>query len=133
MAVWDHPQRFDDPSPAELEYAEIWQAIDKVVYSRTLTDVVTSRTRLERSFSPDDVRAMKASAPGDISIGGAELAGHAIRAGLVDEYRLFVNPIVVGGGKRALPDDAWWELELLDERRFANGVVYLRYATRPRR
>ena len=132
LAAWEHPERFDDPTPVELEYAEIWQAADKIVYSRTLAEVTTGRTRLERDFSAEAVRGLKESAPADLAIGGAELAAHAIRAGLVDECRLFVSPIVVGGGKPALPDDLTvaWELELVDERRFANGVVYLRYATR---
>ena len=130
MAVWEHPESFDDSTPVVLDYAAIWQAAEKVVYSRSLDHVATARTRIERSFAADGVRALKESATRDVSVGGAELAGHAIRAGLVDECQLLLTPIVVGSGKRALPEDAWWELELLDERRFASGVVYLRYATR---
>jgi riboflavin biosynthesis pyrimidine reductase len=97
------------------------------VYSRTLESVSSARTRLEREFDPAAVREMKAAAERDISVGGPGLAAEAIRAGLVDEVHLYLNPIVVGGGTRALPDEVRWELELLDERRFANGVVHLRH------
>jgi dihydrofolate reductase len=107
------------------DYAQIWRAADKVVYSRTLAGVSTARTRLEREFDPEAVRALKAQR--ELSIGGPDLAAEAIRAGLVDECRLYLSPIAVGGGTRALPDDVRWPLELLDERRFGNGVVYLRY------
>jgi dihydrofolate reductase len=107
------------------DYAEIWRAADKIVYSKSLDAVSSDRTRLERSFEPDAVRRLKSG--GNISVGGAALASEALRAGLVDEYQTFVAPIVVGGGKRALPDDIQLELELLDERRFGNGTVYLRY------
>ena len=111
------------------DYAEIWRAADKIVYSRSLEKVSSARTRLERTFDPDAVREMKAAAERDISVGGPELAAQAIRAGLVDEIHLFVSPIVVGGGTKALPDEVRVELELLAERRFGNGVVYLRYGT----
>jgi dihydrofolate reductase len=107
------------------DYAEIWQAADKIVYSKTLDQVSSDRTRIERDFEPDAVRRLKRG--GDISVGGAALASQALRAGLVDEYQTFIAPVVVGGGKRALPDDVHLELELLDERRFGNGTVYLRY------
>ncbi len=110
-----------------LDFARIWQAADKVVYSTTLEKVSSARTRIERSFEPEDVRRMKESAERDMLVGGPNLAAHAIRAGLVDEYHLFVTPIVVGGGKQSLPDGARFPLELLDERRFGNGMVYLRY------
>jgi dihydrofolate reductase len=122
MAAWE---TMDDPAPAMRDFAQIWRAAEKIVYSRTLGGVSTPRTRLERELEPEAVRALKARS--DVSIGGAHLAAEAIRAGLVDECRLYLNPIVVGGGTRALPDDVRWPLELVDERRFGNGVVYLRY------
>jgi dihydrofolate reductase len=122
MAAWE---TMDDPAPAMRDCAQIWRAAEKIVYSRTLGGVSTPRTRLERELEPEAVRALKARS--DVSIGGAHLAAEAIRAGLVDECRLYLNPIVVGGGTRALPDDVRWPLELVDERRFGNGVVYLRY------
>ena len=120
-----------DGEPAEIaDYKQIWRAADKVVYSRTLTEPRSERTRIEKDFVPDDVRALVAAAAQEVSIGGAELAAQALRAGLVSEVRLFVNPVVVGGGKSALPHDASLELELRDTRHFANGVVYLRYRVR---
>jgi dihydrofolate reductase len=113
-----------------LEFAEIWQAAGKIVYSRTLETVSSARTRIERDFDPDAVRQLKAQAVRDLTVGGPDLGAQAIRAGLVDEYHLFVTPVVVGGGKQSLPDGVRLELELLDERRFDNGVVHLRYRTR---
>ena len=110
-----------------LDYAQVWQAADKVVYSTTLDSVSSARTRIERSFDPEAVRELKASASRDISVGGPELAAHAIRAGLVDELHLFVNPVVVGGGKPALPSGVRVDLELVDEHRFGGGVVHLGY------
>ncbi|MGB2875273.1 MAG: dihydrofolate reductase family protein [Gaiellaceae bacterium] len=112
------------------DYAEIWRAAEKVVYSRSLETVSSARTRIERNFDPEAVRQLKATGRGEISVGGPGLAAEAIRAGLVDEYRLFLVPVVVGGGKRALPDGVHFELELLDERRFESGVVYLHYQQR---
>ena len=109
-------------------YAEIWRAAEKIVYSRTLESVASARTRIEREFDADAVGRLKGE--GDVSVGGAELAAEAIRAGLVDEYQLFLIPVIVGGGKRALPDGVRLDLELLDERRFDSGVVYVRF--RPR-
>ena len=109
-------------------YAEIWRAADKIVYSRTLDSVASARTRIERDFDPQAVRRLKEE--GDVSVGGAGLAAEAIRAGLVDEYQVFLVPIVVGGGKRAFADGLQLELELLDERRFDSGFVYLRYRQR---
>ena len=109
------------------EFAEIWRDTDKIVYSKTLDSVSTARTRIEREFDPDEVRQLKASTDHDLVVGGPGLAGEALRAGLVDELRLLVAPAVVGGGKRALPDDVRLDLGLLDERRFANGTVYVRY------
>jgi len=118
------------PSPEELDYAEVWRAADKVVYSGTLDAVSTPRTRLERTFDPEDVRRLKDSADSDLAIGGPSLAQHAFAAGLVDEIHLFVSPVIVGGGKPGLPRDVRVDLELLDERRFGNGVVYLRHGRR---
>jgi len=126
MVAWES---IADEQPFIKDYAEIWRAADKVVYSRSLEAVSSARTRIEQSFDPDAVRQMKAEAERDISVGGPELAGQAIAAGLVDEIQLFLSPVVVGGGTRALPDDIRVDLELLDERRFDNGVVYLRYRT----
>jgi len=117
----------DDDAPVMADYAAIWRAADKVVYSTTLTTVSTDRTRLEPDFDPDAVRALKATAARDLSIGGPHLAAEAMRAGLVDEINLFLHPIVVGGGNPALPDHLRVPLELLDKRRFASGVVHLHY------
>jgi dihydrofolate reductase len=130
MAVWE--TMGDEPGlPAEAKgFAELWRGLDKVVYSRTLDSVTTSRTRLEREFDPDAVRRLKESADGDVTIAGPGLAQHAFRAGLVDEVHLFVCPVVVGGGKPGLPRDARLDLELVDEQRFGSGVVHLRYRTR---
>jgi dihydrofolate reductase len=124
MAVWE---TLADDAPAMRDFAQIWRAADKVVYSRTLEAVSSARTRLERDFDPEAIRQLKSAAARDIGVGGSELAGQAIRAGLVDEIQLFLTPILVGGGKPALPDDVRVKLELLDERRFADGVVYLHY------
>jgi len=128
MVYWETIALADEP-PVIRDYAEIWQAADKVVYSRTLKTPSSARTRIERDFDPEAVREMKSSAERDISVGGPELAAHAIRAGLVDECHLFLTPILVGGGTPSLPDNVRVELELLDERRFRGGVVYLRYRT----
>ncbi len=111
------------------DFADIWQAADKIVYSKTLETVSSARTRLERDFDPAAVRELKASAVRDITVGGPELAAQAIEAGLVDELHLFLTPIVVGGGKPSLPANVRVKLELLDERRFGNGVVYVHYRT----
>ena len=126
LSVWETMP--EQPQPEVIaDYARIWQAADKVVYSRSLEEVTTARTRLERSFDPETVRAMKASAPRDLSIGGPELAAQALAAGLVDEVHLLLAPAIVGGGTRALPDGVRLDLELVDERRFANGMVYAGY------
>jgi dihydrofolate reductase len=127
MVFWE---TMDDPEPIMRDYAEVWRAADKVVYSRSLDAVTSSRTRLEREFEPDAVRALKESAESDISIGGPGLAAEALRTGLVDECHLFLNPIAVGGGKRALPEGVRIDLGLTAERRFAGGVVYLAYRVR---
>jgi dihydrofolate reductase len=130
MGFWETADARPDASAVERDYTAIWQAADKVVYSRTLDAVSTRRTRLERAFDPDAIRALKAAEQRDISVGGAGLAAHAFAAGLVDELELFAAPVIVGGGTRALPDDVRLDLELLDERRFGNGVVHLHYLNR---
>jgi dihydrofolate reductase len=127
MTYWEEPEAFDDEGPVFQDYARIWQAADKIVYSTSLDVVSTARTRLERTFDPEAVRALKADATRNISIGGPDLAADAFRAGLVDEIQLYVNPVVVGGGKQALPDDIRLNLNLVAEHRFGNGVVYLHY------
>ena len=127
MAFWETAHILADQQPVTKDYANIWQAADKIVYSRTLDKVTTARTRIERAFDPDVVRQMKARAARDITVGGPGLAAQAIKAGLVDEYHLFVNPVLVEGGNPALPGDVHVELELIDERRFAGGVVHLHY------
>jgi dihydrofolate reductase len=130
MVAWEDPQTFADQPPFVQGYAQIWQAADKIVYSKTMETVSSARTRIERDFDPEAVRQMKASAGRDISVGGPDLAAQAIKAGLVDEFHLFVGPVVVGGGKQSLPDNVRLKLELLHERRFGNGVVHLHYRTR---
>jgi dihydrofolate reductase len=127
MVYWETAHTLADEPPVVHDFAEIWQAADKIVYSRTLETAGSARTRLERDFDPETVRQLKASAGRDITVGGPDLAAQAIRAGLVDEFQLFVAPVVVGGGKQALPDNVRLKLELLDERRFGSGVVYLHY------
>jgi dihydrofolate reductase len=127
MAVWE---TIDDDHPVMRDFAELWRAAEKIVYSRTLESPTSARTRIERDFDPEAVRRLKETARSDISVGGAELAGEAIVAGLVDEYHLILVPVLVGGGKRAFPDGVRLDLELLDERRFAGGAAYLRYRQR---
>jgi dihydrofolate reductase len=127
MVYWETAGTGPDQPAVIRDYAEIWQAAEKVVYSRTLQTVSSARTRIEREFDPDAIRRLKESAAADITIGGAELASEAIAAGLVDECHLFLGPVLVGGGKRALPDGVRAQLELLDERRFRSGVVHLHY------
>ncbi|HEY8701247.1 MAG TPA: dihydrofolate reductase family protein [Arthrobacter sp.] len=126
MSAWETLDTENEP-PVVKDYARIWQAADKIVYSTRLTGVSTARTRLEPTFSAEAVRQLKESSSREISVGGPNLAASALSAGLVDECRLFVNPVVVGGGKQFLPDGLGLKLELLEERRFGNGVVYLRY------
>ena len=130
MAVWDDPAALAGEPAYIREFGELWRAADKIVYSRTLANVRTGRTRIERDFVPDEVRRLKEAADRDFAIGGPDLAGQALRAGLVDELHLFVVPVAIGGGRRWLPADLRLELELLDERRFTRGTVYLRYAVR---
>jgi dihydrofolate reductase len=131
MIYWETAHTLPDQPPFIQDFAGIWQAADKIVYSKTLDTPSSARTRIERDFDPDAVRRMKASAERDISVGGPDLAAQAIKAGLVDEYHLFLTPIIVGGGKQSLPDNVRLELKLLDERRFGNGVVHLHYRTKP--
>jgi dihydrofolate reductase len=122
MHVWE---TWEPDGPVDAAYADIWRQADKVVYSTTLDEVRTPRTRIARTFDADEIRAMKADA--DISIGGATLAAEALRAGLVDEIGLFLNPVIIGGGTAALPTGLRIDLELIDEHRFGNGVVFHRY------
>jgi dihydrofolate reductase len=124
MAAWE---TLDDEAPVMRDFAELWRSADKVVYSRTLEAVTTAKTRLERAFDPDAVLQLKARAVRDVSVGGPELAAQALSAGLVDECHLFLTPVLVGGGNPAFPAGLRLQLELLDERRFGSGVVYLRY------
>ena len=132
MAGWETAHtRAGQPRVAQ-DFAEIWRAADKIVYSTTLDAVSSARTRIERDFDPEAVRRMKATARRDITVGGPDLAAQAIEAGLVDECHLFLTPIVVGGGKRSFPRDLHQKLALLDERRFGNGVVHLHYGTTPK-
>ncbi len=131
MAVWETAHTFVGESPVMQDFAAIWQSADKIVYSRTLETASSARTRIERAFDSEAIRQMKAQAERDISVGGPDLAAQAIKAGLVDECHLFLTPIVVGGGKHSLPNNSRWKLELLDERRFGNGMVHLHYRTTP--
>jgi dihydrofolate reductase len=131
LVAWETLNLSDQP-PYIRDFAEIWRVADKVVYSRTLEAPSSARTRLERDFDSEAVGQLKAQAGCDLSIAGPELAAHAFKAGLIDECRFFLAPVVVGGGKQSLPDGVRVGLELLDERRFGNGMVYLRYrVTRP--
>lgn len=127
MTGWETAHTRPGQSALTLDFARIWQAAEKIVYSRSLPAVSTARTRLERSFDPEAVRELKTRAERDITVGGATLAAAAIRSGLVDEYHLVVSPVLVGGGRRALPADVRLQLELTGHRRFGNGVVHLRY------
>jgi dihydrofolate reductase len=130
MTYWETAQAVAGQPPFALDYAEIWQAADKVVFSTTLVTASSARTRIERDFAPEKIRDMKASASRDLSVGGPGLAARAIESGLVDEFLRFITPIVVGGGTRWLPDGVRVELELADEHRFDRGVVFLRYRTK---
>lgn len=130
MTIWQTPDVIPGRTSAMMDFGQIWQAADKIVYSRSLETVSTPKTRLEREFEPQAVRALKTQLPHDISVAGPNLAAQAIRAGLVDEYHLLVIPFMLGGGKRVLPSSVGVKLDLLDERRVGNGWVYLRYRTR---
>jgi dihydrofolate reductase len=130
MRAWASPELAGSDSPAMRDFAEIWQAADKVVYSTTLDAVTTERTRLERAFDPATVHDLVVAATSDVSVGGPGLAAHALRAGIVDQVSLFLVPVAVGGGTAALPGGVRVDLDLLEERRLTSGVVYLRYAVR---
>jgi len=127
MRFWETAPSGADPLPVVKDYAEIWRAADKIVYSKTLATASSARTRIERDFDPEAVRQMKARAGRDISVGGPNLAAQAIRVGLVDDFHLFLVPIVLGGGRPSLPSNVRVKLDLLDERRFGSGVVHLHY------
>jgi dihydrofolate reductase len=127
MVYWETAPTDSGQVPVMRDFAELWQAAAKIVFSTTLESVSSARTSIEREFDPDAIRRLKAEAQHDISVGGPDLAGQAIKAGLVDELHLFVTPIVVGGGHRALPDDVTTRLDLIDEHRFADGSVHLHY------
>jgi dihydrofolate reductase len=129
MVYWETALSHVDQRPVSRDFARIWQAADKIVYSKTLDAVSSARTRIERDFDPEAIRQMKSSAGRDITVGGPDLAARAIKAGLVDEYHLFVVPVVVGGGKQSLPDNVRLSLELRDFRRFDSGIVHLHYRT----
>jgi dihydrofolate reductase len=129
LRVWEHMEVEGEPEVIR-EYADLWRATDKVVYSSTLEDVDTGRTRIERAFDAGEVARLAAASALDVSISGPTLAGHALRAGIVDEVRLYLSPVLVGGGLRAMPDGVRLDLELVDERRFSGGVAYLAYRTR---
>ena len=130
MAYWETAPTDAGDADHMLDFARIWQAADKVVYSRALETAASPRTRIERDFDPEAVRRLKHEASADLTVGGPHLAAQALAAGLVDECHLFLSPVVVGGGNRAFPDGLRQRLELLEERRFGNGTVYLRYRNR---
>jgi dihydrofolate reductase len=127
MVAWDDPKTVAGQPPVRQDFGRLWQGAEKIVYSRTLDAPSSARTRIEREFDPDAVRQLKAAAERDITVGGPALAGQALEAGLVDELQLLFAPVIVGGGKRSLPDHVRLELELLEERRFGSGFVYLHY------
>jgi dihydrofolate reductase len=130
MVFWETVDTGPEQHQVMRDFAEIWRAAEKVVYSRTLDEASSAKTRIEPEFDPGAVRELVASASRDLGVGGAELAAEAFRASLVDECQLFLAPVVVGAGKRALPDGVFARLELLDQRRFDSGFVYLRYDVR---
>jgi dihydrofolate reductase len=130
MVAWETMDTGADQPPAIRDFAQIWRAADKIVYSRTLEKATSARTRIVRDFDPAAISQMKATAERDTSVGGPDLAAQALKAGLVDEIRLFLTPIIVGGGTQALPDHVRLKLEVLDARRFGSGVIHLRYHTR---
>jgi dihydrofolate reductase len=130
MVYWETADTIPDQPPFVLEWARQWKAAEKIVYSRTITEPRSARTRIEREFDAASVRRLKESVEDDISVDGPALAAHALRAGLVDEIHMIVCPVVVGGGKRFFPDGVRLGLDLLEERRFVNGVAALRYAVR---
>jgi dihydrofolate reductase len=127
MAIWEDDDFLEGEPEVMHEYAKIWRAAEKIVYSRTLKEASTPRTRIERDFNPEEIRRLKAEATTDISIAGPELAAEALKAGLVDEYHAILAPVIVGGGTPILPSGIRFDLELLNEHRFANGTVHLHY------
>ena len=129
MVGWETVQSHAVQPPYVLDYAKIWQAADKIVFSKTLESASSSRTRIERDFDPDEIRKMKETSKRDLSVGGPNIAAQAIKAGLVDEYHFFVTPVLIGGGKRFFPDNIRLTLKLLDECRFGNGMIHLHYGT----
>jgi dihydrofolate reductase len=133
MMVWETDPNLAADSPLTQDFAEIWQAANKIVYSKTLAAASTRKTRIERNFDPEAIKQLKMASVHDILIGGPDLAAHAFRAGLIDECHLFLTPIMVGGGKKSLPDHVRLALNLLEERRFGNGMVHLRYEVKQER
>ncbi|NPV77874.1 MAG: deaminase [Anaerolineae bacterium] len=133
MIGWETDPNLAAKSPLLRDFAAIWQAADKIVYSKTLETVSTRKTRIERTFDPEAIRQLKDALQQDILIGGSGLAAHAFRSGLVDEYHLFLVPVIVGGGKSSFPENVRVELTLLEEHRFGSGVVFLRYQARHKR
>jgi dihydrofolate reductase len=129
MVAWETLDLADQP-PHMQEFAHMWRHADKIVYSKTLEAASSAKTRLERDFDPEAVRRMKVTERRDLAVAGPTLAAQAFQAALVDECQLFIAPIVVGGGIQSLPDNVRLKLELLDERRFGNGMIYLRYGAR---
>ena len=127
MAVWETDPALAAQSELMSDFAHVWQAANKVVYSTTLQEVSTARTQLERNFDPEAIRSLKASAASDLTVGGANFAADAFRAGLVDECQFLIHPVFLGAGKSSLPHDMRADLELLDERRFSSGAIYVRY------
>ena len=127
LVFWERPADLTAQPAIVQDFAKIWQAADKIVYSKTLKEPSSAKTRIEREFDPEAVRQLKLTADADIAVGGAQLAAQAIEAGLIDEYQLFLVPVLVGGGKRSLPDNVRLHLELVHERRFRDGTVYLHY------
>ncbi len=127
MQYWEGPQAVDGGHAVERDFADVWRAADKIVFSRTLMEVSSARTRIVREFNPDSIRQLKADSESDLGIGGPDLAGQAVQAGLVDEYQLFLMPVLVGGGTKLFPSGIRQRLELLDQRHFDGGVVHLRY------
>ena len=131
MVYWETAHTMPGQRPLFQEFTGIWQAADKIVFSKTLASVSSARTRIEPAFEPSLVRQLKSATKHEMRVGGADPAGQAMRAGLADGLRLFLAPVVIGGGKRALPGEVHWELDLLSTQRFASGAVYLRYRPRP--
>jgi dihydrofolate reductase len=127
MLFWETAHTIPDRPSYVRDYTDIWQAADKIVFSKTVDSVSSAKTRIEHSFDPDAIRRLKAAAQRDLTIGGAELAGQALKAGLVDELHLLAVPVVIGGGKRWLPDGVYLHLTLVDTQRFAGGVVFVSY------